>query len=117
MHLKSKLLLSIGVFFLPAITVFGQFVEAPTIAEPANSLAIKSNIQTTIIFDALILVSALIFIISLFGFVIGLIKLITSGGDEITAETATNMLVLSGWIFGASVLGYLLINMVKYFIY
>ena len=116
--LKLKLF-SISILLLtsPAGLVFAQFVEEPKVSESANTPAIESGLQAETIFDVLIIISALMFIISMFGFAIGFLKMVTSGGDEITAETGSNMLVLSGWILGASALSFLVVNVVKYFIY
>jgi len=116
MPFKLKLLFFITLTFLPTITL-GQFVEDPKVSNPVNAPAIESNFQINNVFDIFILISAFIFIISIFGFIMGVIKMITSGGDEITAETAINMLILSGWIFGASILIFLFVNIIKYFIY
>jgi len=117
-ELKLKLfIISALLLSVPTGLIFAQFVEEPKVSEPANTPAIESGVQTETIFDVLILISALMFIISIFGFVIGFLKMVTSGGDEMTAESGSNMLVLSGWIFGASALSYLVVNVVKYFIY
>ncbi len=116
--LKFKLFaVSMLLLFASSGFVFAQFVDAPNVSESVSTPAIESGVQVETIFDVLIIISALMFIISMFGFGIGFLKMITSGGDEITAETGSNMLVLSGWIFGASALSYLLVNIVKYFIY
>ncbi len=115
--IKLKFIVAVGILFVLSGTVFAQFVEAPEVSEPANAPAIQSNLQIGNIFNVLIIISALMFIISIFGFAAGFLKMVTSGGDEITAETGSNMLVLSGWIFGASVLSFLVVNVIKYFIY
>lgn len=117
-ELKLKLfIISILLLSIPNGLIFAQFVEEPRVSESANTPAIESGLQTDTIFDVLILISALMFIISMFGFAIGFLKMVTSGGDEMTAESGSNMLVLSGWIFGASALSYLVVNVIKYFIY
>ena len=102
------------IFGLP---VFAQFVESPEVSEVANVSSIESGLRAETIFDVLILISALLFIISMFGFGVGFLKMVTSGGDEITAEAGSNMLVLSAWILASSAFGYLAVNLVKYFIY
>jgi hypothetical protein len=122
MELKKQLkvktfILSTMLIFVLANVVFAQFVESPKVSEVANMPAIESGLQMNTIFDVLIIISALMFVISMFGFVIGFLKMVTSGGDEKTAEAGSNMLVLAGWIFGASALSYLVVNVVKYFIY
>ncbi len=109
-------ILILTVLFIPLISL-AQFVEKPIATEPANAPVISSTITVNNIFDVLILLSALLFIISIFGFIIGILKLITAGGNEIVAEKSHAMLVTSGWILAASILGFLLINIVKYFIY
>jgi hypothetical protein len=116
--LKLKLFtISMLLLSAPAGLVFAQFVEEPRVSESANTPAVESSLQAETIFDVLIIISALMFIISMLGFALGLLKMVTSGGDEMTAESGSNMLVLSGWIFGASALSYLVVNVIKYFIY
>lgn len=116
--LKLKLsIISILLLSAPTGLLFAQFVDEPRVSESANTPAIESGLQTETIFDVLIIISALMFIISIFGFALGFLKMVTSGGDEMVARTGSNMLVLSGWIFGASALSYLVVNVVKYFIY
>ncbi len=116
--LKLKLfIISVIVLFTLGGTVFAQFVADSKVSEPVNTPAIESGLRAATIFDVLIILSALMFIISMFGFGIGFLKMVTSGGDEKTAEAGSNMLVLSGWIFGASALSFLVVNVVKYFIY
>lgn len=117
-QLKLKTFIISGfMLFVLVSPVFAQFVENAEVSEPANIAAIKSGLKIEIIFDVLIIIAALMFVISIFGFAIGFLKMITSGGDEKTAEAGSNMLVLSGWIFGASALSYLVVNVIKYFIY
>ena len=118
MRLKQKIFfILISFYLLSGTSALGQFVETPEVTNSTNVLATKNNFQAKTISDVLIIISAIVCLISFFGFVVGILKLITSGGDEITAETATNMLVLSGWLFGASIFSYLIINLIKYFIY
>ena len=116
MYSKLKTLFFVIFFILPTIT-FGQFVDEPEVSAPANAPAIESNLQINNIFDVFIIISAFLFIISLLGFIMAIIKMTTSGGDEMTAETAVNISILSGWIFGASILIFLFVNIIKYFIY
>jgi len=111
-------------FFLSFITLvvttsfsLAQFVETPEVVLKENAPAVESASNIANVFEVLILVCALLFIISIFGFIIGFTRLITAGGNEITAEKSKDVMVISGWIFAASILGYLLINIVKYFIY
>jgi len=113
--MKAKLL-TILYLFSPVIAL-AQFVDSPEVTPPANTPAVQNNTNITAVFDVLILLSALLFIISMFGFLIGILKLMTAGGNEIVAEKSRSMLVTSGWIFSASILSFLLINIVKYFIY
>ncbi len=113
--MKAKLL-TILYLFSPVIAL-AQFVDSPEVTPPANAPAVQNNTNITAVFDVLILLSALLFIISMFGFLIGILKLMTAGGNEIVAEKSRSMLVTSGWIFSASILSFLLINIVKYFIY
>ncbi len=113
--MKAKLL-TILYLFSPIITL-AQFVDSPEATLPANAPAIQNNASIATVFDVLILLSALLFIISMFGFLIGILKLMTAGGNEVVAEKSRAMLVTSGWIFSASILSFLLINIVKYFIY
>jgi len=113
----TRFILNLGLLFTVINPVFAQFVESSDIVDPSNKPAIDNGMHIEVIFDVLIIVSALMFIISMFGFAIGFLKMVTSGGDEKTAEAGSNMLVLSGWIFGASALSYLLVNVIKYFIY
>jgi hypothetical protein len=116
--LKLKLFIVSVLMLLPlGGVVFAQFVEDSRVSAPVNTPAIDSGLKADAIFDVLIILSALMFIISMFGFGIGFLKMVTSGGDEKTAEAGSNMLVLSGWIFGASALSFLVVNVVKYFIY
>jgi hypothetical protein len=115
-NLKSIVI--VGIFLATSVsTVFAQFVDVPEVRETESSPAIKSQLQLTTIFDVLIIIAALIFVVSIFGFIIGFIKVVTAGGDEMTTEEGSNLLVLSGWIFGAAVLIFLLVNIIKYFIY
>jgi len=115
--MKLKICILSSVLLIVGMPVFAQFVEAPEVSEAVNTPAIESGLQIEMIFDVLIIVSALMFVVSMFGFGIGFLKMVTSGGDEKTAEAGSNMLVLSGWIFGASALSYLIVNVIKYFIY
>jgi len=121
---SSKIKLSLAVLVVGFVCVFSlpfhslaQFVETPEVVQTENAPAIDNTRNLNNVFDLLILITALVFIISLFGFTIGFIKLITAGGNEVVAEESKNMMVLSSWLFGGSVLGYLLVNIVKYFIY
>jgi hypothetical protein len=118
--MKRKIvdLILIGLF-LVSFPLIGraQFVEEPAVTPPANAPAIVNADRVANIFDVLILVCALILVIGLFGFVIGFIRLVTAGGNENTIIASKRMLVTSGWLFGASIIGYLTINLVKYFIY
>ena len=107
----------ITVWLLLPLFSLAQFVEDPTVAPSTNISVTNSTNRTANVFDVLILISALIFIISLFGFVIGFIKLVTAGGNEHTAIASKNMLLTSAWLFGASIFSYLIINLIKYFIY
>lgn len=115
--IKVQLIILNMALIAPVRFAFAQFIEDPEVSAPINEVALDSSLQVDTIFHGLIIVAALMFVISMFGFVIGFLKMITAGGDEITAETGSNILVLSGWIFGASALSYLVVNLVKYFIY
>jgi hypothetical protein len=112
-----KIKLFIIICFLLPLLSFAQFVEEPTVTPASNAPAIASASRAANIFDVLILISALIFIISLFGFIIGFIKLVTAGGNENTAVDSKNMMLTSTLLFGASIFSYLIINLIKYFIY
>ncbi len=101
--------------FLFSNPAFGQFVENPDITPPANNPTIESTGELTLVFDFLILISALIFLISIFGFILGFIKIIGAGGDEFTAIKGKDMLVMSSWLMGSAIIGYLIINLVKHF--
>ena len=114
-NMKIKFII-LTILFIPFVSL-AQFVEEPAVTAPANTPAVRNNFSIANIFDVLILLSALLFIISIFGFIIGILKLITAGGNEIVAEKSHEMLVTSGWILTASILSFLLINIVKYFIY
>jgi hypothetical protein len=115
--MKMKIKLFVIIWFLLPLFSLAQFVEEPAVTPAANAPAIASANRTANIFDVLILISALIFIISLFGFIIGFIKLVTAGGNENTAIDSKNMMLTSSWLFGASIFSYLIINLIKYFIY
>ncbi len=108
--------LVLSLFLLPVFSR-AQFVEEPEVQEPANSVAVASHNQVSRVFDLLIIFSALIFVVSVMGFIIGFIKLVISEGDEKEIEEANNILVLSGWVFGASIAVYLLVNVIKFFVY
>ncbi len=108
--------LALSLFLLPVFSR-AQFVEEPEVQEPANSVAVASHNQVNKVFDLLIIFSALIFVVSVMGFIIGFIKLVISEGDEKEIEEANNILVLSGWVFGASIAIYLLVNVIKFFVY
>jgi len=112
--LKQKLTYFLATLITPGVTL-AQFVESPEV-EP-ESPGRQSALTVTAIFDILIILCALAFIVSIIGFVIGSIRLMTAGGSEITGEEARKMMVLSGWLFGGAVFGFLLVNIIKYFIY
>ena len=119
--MKTKLFFSvvIAVWYLLTLTSLAQFVEEPTTTTslPDASIMIDNANRTANIFDVLILVSALIFIISLFGFSIGFIKLLTAGGNEHTIIASKKMLITSSWLFATSIFSYLIVNLIKYFVY
>jgi hypothetical protein len=115
---KFKKSIFVGMLLFAMMPIaFAQFVEDSRVSEAVNTPAVNSGLQIEAVFDVLIILAALMFVVSMFGFGIGFLKMVTSGGDEKTAEAGSNMLVLSAWIFGASALSYLIVNVIKYFIY
>ena len=114
LKLKQKLTYFLVTLITPGIT-FAQFVDKPEV-DPPTPIE-RSALTVSNIFDILIILCALAFIVSLLGFVIGFLRLVTAGGSEVTGEEARKMMVLSGWLFGGAVFGFLLVNIIKYFIY
>jgi len=112
--MKTKIFLFSCAFFLAPLLTNAQFVEQPK--ETPSEFSIQGRETFNTVIDAMNVFLALLFVSSLIGLVISGIKFIVAGGDEgvLGGARKTGMASLVGIIL--SLVGYVIINVIKHFL-
>ena len=110
---KFKITLFISVFLLLASNSLAEFTEIEDKSTVASTSIAESNFfeNSLRIITALL---ALVFIFSLIGFIVAGMKYIIAGGNEKTLEDARKIWISSLVGVSVSLLGYVIINLIKY---
>lgn len=112
-------LISYFLLFGPSVTQ-AQFVERSVNKQSYKEIQ-KKHQATADSFDkvtgALMFLLAVLFIISSLGIIFGFIRLISAGGDEMYILNGRKMIIFSVSLMVGVVLSFLVINIIKYYIY
>lgn len=110
---KTKIILLVSAFLLLANNSLAEFVEITDESTVANTNIVESNFLENSLGIITILL-ALVFIFSLIGFLISGVKYVIAGGSEATLEDARKIWISSLVGVSVSLLGYVILNLIKY---
>lgn len=112
--MKTKILLLSCLFFLTPFLIHAQFVEEQT--ETPSEFSIQGRETFNTVIDAMNIFLALLFVSSVLGLIISGIKFVVAGGDEgvLGGARKTGVASLVGLIL--SLIGYVIINVIKHFL-
>jgi hypothetical protein len=114
LKIKFKISLFLSAFFLLNRGVsLAEFTEITDESTVANTNIAESNFLENS-FGIITVLLALVFIFSLIGFLIAGVKYIIAGGSEATLEDAKKIWVSSLVGVSVSLLGYVILNLIKY---
>ncbi len=117
MKIKRQLIFSfLAVSFLVFSPVSGlaQFVEEEGIEPSEDTLETAEFFYKTI--NAINVLLALLFILSVIGFVIAGVKAVIAGGNEAVLEDSKKTAILSTIGFSLALVSYILISVIKHFL-
>lgn len=114
MKKKIKIILFISVFLsLVNASALAEFTEITDESTVANTNIAESNFLENSL-GVITILLALVFIFSLIGFLIAGVKYVIAGGSEKTLEDAKKIWISSLAGVSVSVLGYIILNLIKY---
>lgn len=114
MKLFRKKIIWLYCFLLAPLWAFAQFVEEQR--QKASDFSLRGIETFNTIVDTVNIFLALLFISSILGALFAGAKFIIAGGSESTLGSARKTLLASVIGFVLSLVGYIIINMIKYFL-
>ncbi len=115
--MKTKIKQVLAVFFLLIFPLFlhAQFVEERPIDEPSQTATAGASTFDGIA-NFITVLLAILFIASILGFISAGVKLLIAGGSEGMLDKGRTLAIYSAVGFFISLIGYILLNIFRYFL-